>query len=246
MKQEEKNFCLSVAGHSFAIHALYTQAYKQCRDYLTNEAAEKDIYISEEDIIFEQGDITEQEVFLNRNDYLETLAIYRKISEEILDYDTFLMHGAVIAYKDSAYMFTAASGTGKTTHILKWLYNLDDAFVVNGDKPLIKITANEAIACGTPWQGKEKLGTNCMVPLKAIVLMERGENNEIEEIPFEKALSFLMRQTYMPKDVEKMKKTLALVAKLKDRVMFYKYIFNNMKDDAFEVAYNAIVDEKCD
>ena len=82
-----------------------------------------------------------------------------------------------------------------------------------------------------------------MVPLKAIVLMERGENNKIEEITFEKALSFLLRQTYMPEDVEKMKKTLALVAKLKDGVKFYKYVFNNMKDDAFEVAYGMIVEE---
>ena len=242
MKQEEKNFCLSVAGHSFAIHALYTQAYKQCRDYLTEEVAEKEIFITEEDIISEQGDTTEQEVFIQRNDYLETLAIYRKISEEILDYDVFLMHGAVIAYKNSAYMFTAVSGTGKTTHIMKWLENLGESYVVNGDKPLIKISENEAIACGTPWQGKESLGTNCMVPLKAIVLMERGEDNEIEEIPFERALSFLIRQTYMPADVVKMKKTLTLVAKLKERVKFYKYVFNNMKDDAFEVAYKGIVE----
>ena len=46
----------------------------------------------------------------------------------------------------------------------------------------------------------------------------------------------------MPADAVKMKKTLALVAKLKDRVKFYKYVFNNMKDDAFEVSHK-IVDE---
>ena len=74
------------------------------------------------------------------------------------------------------------------------------------------------------------------------ISIEENFNNEIEEISFEKALSVLLRQTYIPADIAKMKKTLTLVAKLKERVKFYKYVFNNMKDDAFEVAYSAIVD----
>ena len=242
MKQEEKNFCLAVAGHSFYIHTLYEETWHLCGKYIVEGPTEKEIYITEEDIEEERKKTNPIDVNL-QNDYLETLAVYRKIAEAILEYDTFLMHGAVVAYENSAYMFTATSGTGKTTHIRLWLKNLKDAYVVNGDKPLIRMTGDEAIACGTPWQGKEKLGGNCMVPLKAIVLMERGENNKIEEITFEKALSFLLRQTYMPEDVEKMKKTLALVAKLKDGVKFYKYVFNNMKDDAFEVAYGMIVEE---
>ncbi len=240
MKQDKNHFCLSVAGHSFAINALYSQVYELCGEYLTEEPAEEEIYITEEDIDIEQNDINNEDAVIKRRSYLETLAVYRKIAEKMLDYDTFLMHGAVVGYKDASYMFTAASGTGKTTHILKWLDNLDDAYVVNGDKPLIKITQDKAIACGTPWQGKEKLGQNCIVPLKAIVFMERAENNEIEEISFEKALSFLIKQTYMPEDVIKMKKTLSLISKLKGRVNFYKFMFNNMKDDSFEIAYNAI------
>ena len=240
-EQDERNFCLSVAGHSFSVHALYSEVSYLCRKYITDEAAEKELIIKEEDIEKER-ELAVLQGTIQKDDYLETLALYRKIAEAILDYDTFLMHGAVVAHNDAAYMFTAASGTGKTTHILKWLRNLPDAYAVNGDKPLIKITEDEAIACGTPWRGKERLGRNCMVPLKAIVLMERGEDNEIHEIPFEKALSFLLRQSYMPEDVQKMKKTLELVSKLKGRVRFYQYVFNNMKEDAFRVAYGGIVD----
>ena len=241
MSLDEKTFNILIAEHTFSVHPLYDEVYFLCRKYLTDKPTENEILVSVKDIEAER--IKDREIGIHSCDaYLETLVVQRKISELILKYDTFLMHGAVVAYDNSAYMFTAASGTGKTTHIMKWLENLGDSYVVNGDKPLIKITENEAIACGTPWQGKEGLGTNCMVPLKAIVLMERGENNEIEEISFEKALSFLLRQTYIPADIAKMKKTLTLVAKLKERVKFYKYVFNNMKDDAFEVAYSAIVD----
>ena len=238
--QDEKNFCLSVAGHSFFVHTLHEEAYFLCRKYIANEQGEIDIYISADDIEKERIKANTQNI-IYQDDYLETLALFRKIAEIMLEYDTFLMHGAVVAYEEKAYMFTAASGTGKTTHIRKWLQSLDGAYVVNGDKPLIKTSNKEIMVCGTPWRGKEKLGRNCMVPLKAIILMERGDNNIIKEIPFEKALSFILKQTYMPDDKEKMKKTLQLLSRLNGEVRFYKFIFNNMKDDAFDVAYEAIV-----
>ena len=241
MKQDKRNFCLSIAGHSFFIHSLYTDTYEMSKEYLCEDEFDREINISISDIEYERSKAEESKKAWSEA-YLETLAAYRKISEVVLDYDTFLMHGSVVAYKDAAYMFTAASGTGKTTHIRKWLDNLKDAYVVNGDKPLIRINAQGAIACGTPWCGKEKLGRNCMVPLKAIVLMERGENNEIEEITFEMALPFLLRQTYMPKNANLVKKTLGLLAQLKGKTRFYKFVFNNMKADAFCVAYNGVND----
>ena len=210
-----------------------------CREYLCEDEFEREINICMADVDYERIKSEESKKAWSEA-YLETLAVYRKISEAVLDFDTFLMHGSVVAYKDAAYMFTAASGTGKTTHIRKWLDNLKDAYVVNGDKPLIRINAQGAIACGTPWCGKEKLGRNCMVPLKTIVFMERRENNEIEEIAFEMALPFLLRQTYMPRNADLVKKTLGLLAQLKGKVRFYKFGFNNMKDDTFSVAYNGI------
>ena len=226
MSMDERNFCLSVAGHVFSVHTINTNAYRLVRHYLTEDPAETDIYIVQEDIEAERTEAIKQGTNI-QDSYLETLAVYRKISEAILDYNVFLMHGAVVAYQDAAYMFTASSGTGKTTHVQKWLENLDGSYIVNGDKPLIKITENEILACGTPWCGKERMQRNCMVPLKAIVLMERGENNEIREVSFGQAFPFLLQQAYMPKDSEKVRKTLALLVQLKGRVRFYNYMFNN-------------------
>lgn len=103
------------------------------------------------------------------------------------------------------------------------------------------MTDKEAFACGTPWCGKEQMETNCMVPLKAIVLMERGDDNSIREISFGDAFAFLLQQTYQPDEPEAMRKTLKLFAQLKDRVKFYRFVFNNMKEDCFNVAYNALM-----
>ena len=238
-KQEGKKFCITLAGKTISIDSQYNEVYKLCRNYWSKAEPDIRIAVSEADIAYEL-DEAEDEKTTYRNSYLETLAVYRKISEAMVDYDTFLMHGAVISKDDAAYMFTAKSGTGKTTHINLWLDHLKDAYIVNGDKPLIRITEEEAIACGTPWCGKEQLERNCMIPLRAIVFMERGDQNVMKEISYSEAFPFLLQQTYQPNDAEKMKKTLALLFKLKGKVRFYRFVFDNMKEDAFDVSYKML------
>ena len=236
---DKRHFCISIAGHTAGIDALYDRVYSMCENYLCDELPELHICIEEEDIAVERAE-AEKTQGSRRDDYLETLAVYRKISEEMLSFDTFLMHGAVVAIGNSAYMFIADSGTGKTTHIKKWIENADGAFVVNGDKPLVKITDTQVLACGTPWCGKEQWSTNTMVPLKAIVSMERSEDNAVEEVSFGKAFTSLLQQTYWPEDADKMKKTLSLLSKMKGKVRFYRYHFNNYKEDAFDVSYKVL------
>ena len=242
-EKEERHFCISLAGHAIWIDSLHREVYSLCEEFLCEDEPEIRVSITEDDIAYERKEADKTNT-PQSDGYLETLAVYRKISERILEYDTFLMHGAVVASGSDAYMFTAASGTGKTTHIRKWLEKLDDAYVVNGDKPLIKITDTEAIACGTPWRGKEQMGTNSMVPLRAIVLMERGEENRMEEVSFMNAFTFLLQQTYQPKEKEAMKKTLRLFSQLKGKVRFYRFVFNNMKEDSFDVSYRALTGGK--
>lgn len=236
-QKEERRFCVSLAGHIIEINAMYPDVYALCENYLCDDEPEIRITITDDDIAHERGEIQ------SADGYLETLAVYRKISTALLDYDVFLMHGAVISDGRDAYMFTAKSGTGKTTHIKKWLDQLEQAYVVNGDKPLIRVEGDQIIACGTPWCGKENMGTNTKAPLKAIVLMERGEDNEIHEITFGQAFNFLLQQTYQPDGAENLKKTLKLFSQLKGRVKFYHFAFNNMKDDCFDIAYKTLTGE---
>ena len=242
-EKDERHFCVSLAGHTIAIDSIYSEVYTLCKDYISESEPEMRIVVCNSDIEHEY-EITGRDKASNSNSYMETLVVYRKICEAILDYNIFLMHGAVVAVGDAAYMFTAQSGTGKTTHIKKWLKRLENAIVVNGDKPLIKITEKEVIACGTPWCGKEHLGNNTMVPLKAIVFMERKEDNTIEEISFSDGLGRLIQQAYLPSDTEKVKKTIELLSQLSGKVKFYQYYFNNMKEDAFDVSYEALTGKK--
>ena len=174
--------------------------------------------------------------------YLEAIAINRHIATNMLAYDTFLMHGSVIAKDGVAYMFTACSGVGKSTRTRLWLNLYPSSFVINGDKPLIKITDTEAIACGTPWCGKEGLNTDVMLPLKVIFLLERtdeGEESSIEEICFEKGFPILLQQTYRPENPELLRKTLFLLKALNRKVKIYRFRSEPTEESvrmAYEVA----------
>ena len=244
-KKSKNHFCISVAGHIIAINTLHEETYTLCKRYLCDSDPEIEIDINEEDLSFDRAE-AKKTGYYRKDSYLETLAVYRRICEAMLSFDTILIHGAVISVGNEAIMFSASSGTGKTTHIKKWLNSVKDTFVVNGDKPLINVSDSKVLACGTPWCGKEQMGTNAIVPLKAIVLMERGENNTIEKISFGKAFPFLLEQTFRPNDPNNMRKTLALLLKLDGKVGFYKFRFNNFKDDAVEVPYNTLIANRMD
>ena len=130
------------------------------------------------------------------NQSAETNAIYRKIADRILEYGIILMHGAAVSVNKKCYIFTAPSGTGKTTHINNWLKAIPDTFVVNGDKPLIDV--EKGLVYGTPWCGKEGQGTNTVAPLAGLIHLERGVTNTILPISFKEMLPCLLQQVYIP------------------------------------------------
>ena len=71
------------------------------------------------------------------NSKLESLAVHRIICEKLLDYNTFMIHGAAISVNGKGVLFCGKSGTGKTTHMYNWLDNCPDVSVINGDKPVL-------------------------------------------------------------------------------------------------------------
>lgn len=172
--------------------------------------------------------------------YLESLEIYRIICRKILDYDAMLMHCAAVAVDGEAYLFTALSGTGKTTHIKLWHEKFGDRFVVvNGDKPILRQRGDKFFVCGTPWRGKENYGHNIVAPIKAICILQRGETNEIRKIPPHEAISTVLTQTLRTENMDEMEKVLSLTDKLLRNVPFY-VLSCNMEKEAADVSYNGM------
>lgn len=217
-----------------------------CADYKTELPADYSISITAEDI--ESEHIISDRIHLKEDgrcyhfedDYIESLAVYRKMAEQLLQENTILFHGSVIAVDGKAFLFTAKSGTGKSTHTANWRkYFGERAVMINDDKPLIKITDSEAIVYGTPWDGKHHLSKNTSMPLKAVCVLTRSENNHIEKISVKDCYNMLLQQTYRPKNVGMMAKVLDLIDRFSEKTELYR-LGCNMDVSSAEVAYNGM------
>ncbi len=239
-------FCIELAGRTFKIYPQGHYIEDYCADYIVDGDSGIVIQTTAEDIEFEKEKSLQENGYsemmkqLFSDDYLETLAVYRKIASAMLDYDTLLFHGSAISVDGEGYLFAAKSGTGKSTHTRLWRELFGKrAVMVNDDKPLLKISDQGVMVCGTPWNGKHRLSTNISVPLKALCILGRDKSNHIEPIGKMDAFAMLLQQSYRPSDAEKMAKVLKLLDRLGSSVRLYS-LGCNMEPEAAVVAYEGM------
>ena len=238
-----------LADMCIGICSLYDEVQRMCADYKAPAEATPDFVVTttQADIDEEnrQSDATRKEEGLPPYTfdapYLETLAVYRKIAEACVSRGRLLMHGSVIAVDGRAYMFTARSGTGKSTHVRLWRQLFGErAVMVNDDKPLLRVTPEGTAIYGTPWDGKHRLSTNMSAPLQAICILTRAAENTIREIKPSEAMTMLIQQTYRPADTNAFLDTLTLIDMMAKHVHFY-LLGCNMNPDAARVSSQAMM-----
>ena len=244
------SFTVRICGQCIGIEAQFENTREYCVDFLWDGTPDFSVTISQSDIDFERDKSAREDALEGipvrefSDAYLETLAVQRKIAEELLDRDVLLFHGSAVAIDGAAYLFTAKSGTGKSTHTRLWRQVFGQrATMVNDDKPFLRIAEDGVWACGSPWNGKHGLGTNVCVPLRAICILERGTENRISPLSPQEALTMLIQQSSRPMNPRRMGKYLDLVDCLSARVSFYR-LACNMSPQAAEVAYNAMRETK--
>lgn len=235
-----------IAGRLIGVSSLFGTVHAYCRDYAAEGIPDFTVTVTPEDIIREK-EKTDAEYRREGlpppsfpADLLETTAVYRRIAERMPDYGTVVFHGSAIAADGRGYLFTAKSGTGKSTHTRLWRSMLGDrAVMINDDKPMLRITEHAVNVCGTPYTGKHRLGCNLTVPLQALCLLTRGETNCIERITKQQAYPMLLQQVYRPQDPRMLQKTLRLIDLLAGQTALYRLACNT-DPAAAEIAYAAM------
>ena len=230
---------LKLADIPVGLDNCYTDLEAFCRDYLTEEPVEMILCVTPEEITQERLSQT----YDFSDGYLETVCIYRKLALEMLQHQVFIMHASVVEVDGEGYAFLDHSGTGKTTQTRLWLEHFGHrARVINGDKPLIRMVQDgdgwKFIACGTPWNGKEGMGSNASVPLKALFLLERSTDPACELADQEYSIDRLFHQLLMPEKPEQMMQLLDMVDKLVETVPCYR-LRCDMTDRSVVAAYIA-------
>ncbi len=220
----------------------YGYIRKHGKDYIYEGDRPVDIYIE-----ITQEDIENERKMADGNffdNYLEYICAYRKIANEIIKFDAFVMHGTVISVEDRGIIFTALSGTGKTTHMLYWQELLGDKLtVINGDKPIIRFFDGVPYAFGTPWAGKESFHTNARVELKDICLIERADINEVVPLTGFQVVSVFVKQIYKPSNPDLINKTFDLANNLLSNCNLRK--IRCIKDiSAAKTAYSTIFNKQ--
>ena len=127
-------------------------------------------------------------------DYARNLITLIDIEATLLHFDALILHASLISWKGKSIIFSAPSGTGKSTQAELWK-QYEDADVLNGDRAALRKTDGEWKAFGLPYAGTSGIYRNESVPLKAIVALRQSKENRIRKIQGAEAFKYLYPET---------------------------------------------------
>ena len=226
-------FNMKIAGAVAHVESLFESTPLYFKAYLTEEAADFSFSVKAEDLVFEQAELdaeAAEEGFRFRkftDPFLERAAIQRAFAEFLFEGDVILLHGSAVALDGKGYLFTARSGTGKSTHTRLWCQAFADrAVMINDDKPFVALCGEEVTIYGSPWSGKHGLDHNIAVPLAGISFLQRGKENEIYPADRQQMLAQLRKQAYCPLDGQKRQRFEQLLEQLSQSVPLWQMACN--------------------
>ncbi|MBE6779418.1 MAG: hypothetical protein E7545_00430 [Ruminococcaceae bacterium] len=196
---------------------------------ITSRQAEK--YLSPEG--FEKADIT----VVPTKEAIEAYTARCKTTDEIssymveagifyrqlLNFDGVFLHASAVVYNDRAYLFSAPCGTGKSTHTSLWLELLGDrAYILNDDKPAIRVLGDGIYAYGTPFSGKHDISVPKAVKLGGVCFISRGEEDKVSRMENREAVLKMYHASLRKIDEQQLDKELEVLQKIAMNIPVYK------------------------
>ena len=230
-------FCIAVANVPIKIKALSPDMRNYCRQYQIpdDSKVQMEIEVVEDDLKLEAEYLRK----MHAPDYkfdariLEFDAIHRKIADAILDYDVLLFHASAISVDSKAILFSAPSGTGKSTHTRFWkeLYG-ERVEIINDDKPLIRCEESGVKVYGSPWNGKDRLSSLNSADFETLCFLNRGMTNVVERVSQQEIMREVFSQVHIPEDKSKLKKVLFLLNRILKEAKLYRISCTNSIESA--------------
>lgn len=126
----------------------------------------------------------------------ENMVLGNKFNRRLMKFYGSYIHSSAMVFDGKAYLFSAPSQTGKSTHTKKWLNRFGDRVkIINDDKPSFRFINGKCIVYGTPFAGGTDVQLNTSAELGALVFIERSEENSLEKLPTSRAVSLLISQS---------------------------------------------------
>lgn len=216
-------FYVKVAEVFFKIEANYIETKRFFKEFLVEE-----IYGYEKITI----DKVEIRKFIKQyqsfNMQMGERAIVKyKMDRILVKFDTFPIHASALSYKGNAYLFTALSGVGKSTHAKLWKDSFgDDVVMINDDRPYIKIIGGKVYAYSHPQSGKHNIYTNTASEICTISKIVQDDRNYIRTVSKGEFFPFMVQQTYTMDEIQITSKIIRMI----------KYVLYHV--DIFEIHCN--------
>ncbi len=204
------------------------RSLRQAEKYLVQDSGEPDIVITQPNPIqIENQPLSPDDMVYMFNG----LDFYKKL----LRFEGMMLHSSAVMMDGKAYLFSAPSGVGKSTHTRLWgrVFGTDRAQVINDDKPALRCRDGEWYAYGTPWSGKATTSLNVRVPVAGICFLKRGEKNTIRRLSPQEAVFHVLNQTVRTKDYHLRETLLSVVDRLVSQVKVYEMQCNMEPEAAF-------------
>lgn len=111
----------------------------------------------------------------------------------LLKYDAFIIHASYVLINGEAILFSAPSGTGKSTQAELWR-KYRGARVINGDRVLVRRGENGFTAGGIYYSGTSGICENVTAPIRAIALISQAPQSTAEKFRGAEAFRRLLRE----------------------------------------------------
>lgn len=122
------------------------------------------------------------------------LSAFLSLERELLRNNGFLLHASVIEWRGRGVLFSAPSGTGKSTQAELW-HRERGSKIINGDRGLIRKCNSDFWVYGSPYAGTSGIFTDISVPICAIVVLSQGQENRVERLSAPDAFRQLYRES---------------------------------------------------
>lgn len=227
--------CYNVAGFTVSYDPTYPTLRSRSEKYRCADVPDAvRLCVTEEQIAAIRGSTP-----LLTDDLREYMLMGRAFYDYLIARGGMMLHASAVVVDGEAYLFSAPSGTGKSTHTSLWLRRFEDAYILNDDKPALFLSDGRVYAAGTPFSGKYDISADRSVPLRAIAFIERSDVNRIEPISDKRALYEMLNQTSRPASVELYARLLRNVSEIIGRTPIYK-LCCNMENEAVTVAFETM------
>lgn len=145
----------------------------------------------EQNLLISTESIEKSPPFLGKD-----IMMYLGMEDIWLLHNAFLLHASCIRCREKGILFSACSGSGKSTQAELWK-KYETAEILNGDRTLIRREGGRWNAYGSPLAGSSKIYCNQSAPISAIIVLSKGKENRIQKLSGKEAFISLYRETLM-------------------------------------------------